>query len=634
MELLQPLGLVALVTLPAIVALYFLRQRQQPRRVGSLMLWAKARQQILRGRPWERFRPSWLLLLQLLVAAAIAATLARPACVAEGVESERLVIVLDASASMGALDGAPRRLDVAIERAEATLETAPEGSEVALLSAGRLTRVVEPFTTDRGKVRQALAALRERGPDATAASLKEALLLAMQLRGDPQEGRIVLISDGANLTERLPATGGNTDFIGVGEGDANLGIVTFELRRAPSQRFSAAVVTVVANTGSAPLAAHLRVELDGAPLEAHRVELAPGATRTVTLPVTADQGVLHATLEALPAPGGGEARDLLPLDDEAWAVIAPDRPLRVLTVGANPLTLRALQANPRLEIEPRPADGWTGSSDADVVLFEGTFPATIPQGRFLAIAPPPGNPLLDYSGEEVQAPRIASWDRGHPILYGLELGDLRFGAVPRVVPQNAFSPLAEFQGQGGPFLLAARTPGWRGVVITPPLLASDLPLRVAFPVLLYNALGWLSPGGEQGAALTLKAGEPLTLPALPGDQVQIKRPSGEVERAEVQTAGSDGAWLFTDTRQLGLTTLTRSRPGSEDLTLTFASSLVDREESSILPVAALELPGGGELRAQDRVARVEPFDAPLLAGALLLLGLEWALFLYRQRRQA
>ena len=165
MELLAPAGLAALVALPAIAALYFLRRRNPPRVIGSLLLWTDARAQVLRGRPWERFRPTTSLWLQLLAAAALAVALAYPACVHTGSQSGQLVIVLDASASMGATDGSPRRWDDAIDAALAAIDGAPDGAQSAILLAGVNARLVEPLTKDRNALRGHLERLRRQGPD-------------------------------------------------------------------------------------------------------------------------------------------------------------------------------------------------------------------------------------------------------------------------------------------------------------------------------------------------------------------------------------------------------------------------------------------------------------------------------------
>ena len=67
------------LTLPVIVALYFLRIRRPTRIVPALNLWPDQIRDRQANVPWQRIRFSWLLLLQLLAAAVLVAAAAQPA---------------------------------------------------------------------------------------------------------------------------------------------------------------------------------------------------------------------------------------------------------------------------------------------------------------------------------------------------------------------------------------------------------------------------------------------------------------------------------------------------------------------------------------------------------------------------
>ncbi|MEL6177773.1 MAG: vWA domain-containing protein [Myxococcota bacterium] len=631
MELLQPLGLIALISVPPIVALYFLRQRRPPRKVGSLMLWRLARNRVYRGRPWEKFRPSLLLLLQVLAAVLVALALARPACITSGLKVERMVLILDASGSMASTDVEPNRWRVAVARARETVETAPSGSEIALLRAGLVTRVVEPFTQDRTRLLNRLDQLDAQGPDATSATLSEALLLGLQLqstRGDGDPGQLVLFSDGAFDASTLPAAGDRLTWVGVGERSDNLAITTFELRQAAQQRFGTAAIVTVTNTGQTALEAHLDVQLDGRTLEAHRVSLAPETARTFSIPVSTDEGRLVATLEAIRDPSGGDARDMLASDNKAYAVIAPPRPIRVLLVGTNPMLERALAVNTRLELERIEPQDFVAGAEYDVMVFENNFPATLPQGRFLAIAPPMDNPLIDYASEPVDTPSVATWDRGHPALFHVDLAQIRFAQASPATPAPQLVPLAEFDGTTGPLVLAGQTPSWRGLVWTTGLLDSDFMLRIGFPVFLYNAIGWLAPGAERAPGRTVRAGQPLRIPAQPGSRIAIETPYSEPVQ-QVAAPGAEGVHRFTATTQPGFY-VARLSSTTPPIEVGFGVSMIQVQESSIAPASSLNLARGGTMVVQQETRHVREWLSWLLVGLLGLLAVEWWVFL-RQR---
>src|SRR5437667_57800 len=78
MSFLVPLGALALLAVPAIVLLYFLKVRRPEVKVATLMFWRPYVADRQANAPWQRLRFSLLLLLQLLAALALAIGLTRP----------------------------------------------------------------------------------------------------------------------------------------------------------------------------------------------------------------------------------------------------------------------------------------------------------------------------------------------------------------------------------------------------------------------------------------------------------------------------------------------------------------------------------------------------------------------------
>src|SRR2546423_4195905 len=84
MTVLAPLAAVLALTIPAIIALYFLKIRRPTRVVPALHLWPSQIRDRQANVPWQRLRPSWLLFLQLLAAAALVAAAVQPVLPAGG----------------------------------------------------------------------------------------------------------------------------------------------------------------------------------------------------------------------------------------------------------------------------------------------------------------------------------------------------------------------------------------------------------------------------------------------------------------------------------------------------------------------------------------------------------------------
>ena len=110
---------VASVLVPLLVSLYFLKLRRRAAGVPTTLLWKRSTEDMRANTPFQRLRPSLLLFLQLLLLGFVAFALMQPRMDLGLSGGGRTVIIVDASASMGATDLAKgkTRLDVAKEQA-------------------------------------------------------------------------------------------------------------------------------------------------------------------------------------------------------------------------------------------------------------------------------------------------------------------------------------------------------------------------------------------------------------------------------------------------------------------------------------------------------------------------------------
>src|SRR5688572_32076880 len=145
-ELRSPAHLALLGLLVPLVLLYVLRIRREKRRVPSTWLWQSAERDLLAKQPFRRLFPHFSLILEALAVALLALAFARPVVRGGQIDSLHLAIIIDTSASMGALeaDGRPR---IAFARDAARMlsrQLAP-GADALVIEAGREARVVSPL---------------------------------------------------------------------------------------------------------------------------------------------------------------------------------------------------------------------------------------------------------------------------------------------------------------------------------------------------------------------------------------------------------------------------------------------------------------------------------------------------------
>src|SRR5215204_808566 len=99
-NLITPLAgsIAALLSISALLVLYFLKLRRREMPVSSTILWRKAVQDLQVNAPFQKLRKNLLLLLQLLVLLLLCAALSRPVVNSMSREDNACVIAFDDSA--------------------------------------------------------------------------------------------------------------------------------------------------------------------------------------------------------------------------------------------------------------------------------------------------------------------------------------------------------------------------------------------------------------------------------------------------------------------------------------------------------------------------------------------------------
>ena len=197
-----PLALIGLVSLPIIVAFYVLRLRRRDYPVGSTFLWQQLIRDVEANAPWQRLRFSWLLLVQLLIAAIVVLAAARPFSATTTDLAANVVLIVDTSASMAANGDGEDRMALARERAADVVGRLPQGGRVTVVAAADTATVLVSETDDR---EAALEAIDGIAATQLPGDLTDAFALASALAARDSDSTIVVVSDAAG--DELPEVG-------------------------------------------------------------------------------------------------------------------------------------------------------------------------------------------------------------------------------------------------------------------------------------------------------------------------------------------------------------------------------------------------------------------------------------------
>ncbi len=473
--------------LAPLILFYFLKLKRPRQMIPSLVLWRQVLSDQRVNSPFQRFKRNILLLLQILLLVLLVLAAMQPLFRREAGSGTRLPVLVDVSASMGALDkeGGRSRLDEARTRLRDRINSMPPGQEICLIAFSKSARKLTPFTDNRRELLDAVAGLEV---EDVPGDLEEGLRLAQALARTAPFDRVLVLTDG-NLPgktsfelpfqlslQKLPPPG------------PNAGITACNARRNAAGDWD--LFVQLACTDPAPANTAEMVLTAGAQeIAREQVTLTPGGAPRLVFRVGAAGGggeVVRASLR----PAGF---DSLPADNDAWVVLPAQRPLDAYVPETFGAFRHALAGVDGLRIFPQKDE--PSPSAYDLAVGES---AGLPAARVACVVgsvPEELRALVSVSKDAAQNVRAIDWRRESPLLQHVSLDEVIFVDDPVLAP--------------GKDLTAIRAQGWESLVDGPhgPLMVarmdentarvqflfdpdhSTLPFRVAFPIFAANLAG-------------------------------------------------------------------------------------------------------------------------------------------------
>ena len=128
----------------------------------------------------------------------------------------------------------------------------------------------------------------------------------------------------------------------------------------------------------------------------------------------------------------------------------------------------------------------------DIVLFDNVVPVDLPKAGLILVNPPDTSPALRRVDLIPRQRTADQFDAEDPLLVGLDIGPLSVQQMQRAAaPAWAASSV---DARDTPLILHGRLGDQRAVIFAFDPSKSNLPHLAAFPVLMANAVDWLTPG--------------------------------------------------------------------------------------------------------------------------------------------
>ncbi|MBV9281670.1 MAG: VWA domain-containing protein [Chloroflexi bacterium] len=546
----NPLALALFALAIPVVLLYMLKLRREQRVVSSTLLWRRAVDDVQANVPWQRLRPSVLLLLQLLALAVLVLSLARPALTQARSYAGDLIVIVDESYGMQARDVVPSRFGVALARAHALAGDLAGGSVMSVIGMGDQPQLAIAESDDQGAINGAIDTLRG---GVAAPNFLRALSLAASLGRSGAETRVVVLTSRQSGIAGLPIdVPFPVEVVRIGGRLHDLGITAFQATRAGGRTEA---LLRVSNFGASSASSDLDLTVDGRLADVRPLSVAPGREQTLfwtSLPGGANVLQAHLTRS-----------DDVGEDKTAWAVISTPAIRRVLFVSSGDYFLQtALQVDPSVALSSVSPGSYRPprAGDDDLVVFDGFLPKALPPAPVWLINPSPGAAGAFRFGARGPAGGLTPADAAgsgsaSSLLRYVDLGDVHVAWVRAMRLPDWVDPVAVSQGQTA--VAAGDSGSTRLVLFGFDLQQSDWPLRLSFPVIIQNVLDYLAPGLDLGTT-SLTAGQPLKLfPGLGARAVEVVRPDGRTASLTPPLPP------YTDTSQTGVYAVRVVRGGTQ-----------------------------------------------------------------------
>lgn len=630
LRFLTPIAFSSFALALPILLLYLLKLRRSEVPVSSNFLWQQVLQDAEANAPWQRLRRNLLLFLQLLLLAALVLTIARPYTIVPAVSSGKLALLIDASASMNATDVAEgTRMAAAKQQALDIIDTMNAGDSVMLVRVASLAEIILPYSNHRDQLRSAISSL---AAGAGTADWQSALALATADRqSESAAERIIILSDGGfgEITALPDGQDIDWEYIPIGSSAENVAISQLATRSLGADRPQ--LFASLTNYGQQDAERILSLWLGENLHHSERLSIPAGSAQTFLYELPSNE---HQELELrLTVPLAAQTPDHFPEDDRAYAASGNSSAARALLIAQN---TDGSDRNIFLERAISSILGWEvlrGNSSlgilslvTDLTVLDGWLPEEgLPEGDLLLINPPRGTHLFER-GNAVAINAPLRTDANHSITQFVDLSNVSLLTAHEFTPRSDWArPI--IWADSVPLLFAGEQQNRRIALLTFSLQDSDLPLWIAWPILMANLLEWFR-WGDLTDTEHLNSGELALFPApLAAETARITGPDGEPKLLPVTSP----TVAFHDTESTGLYRLEWMAGEQVIRSDAFAINSFQPLESDIQPREKVQF---GDITLSqsetDALGQREWWQIAASIALLLLVG-EWWLYHHRNR---
>lgn len=608
MQFLNPYMLWTLTAIPVLIVIHLLKPKPRQVDVTNLFLWDEVLKERSYNLSLERLKKNLPLILQILIVILAALALAQPSWTYWTAKKGNMVLVIDTSASMKTKSGSGIRFDLARQKALQLIEERDQDQQILLVEAGWKPLVKTGFIDQTDRAQDLVKKLQ---PSDAPADLESAIYLGLSFVDPAKEDLLYLITDGAgqdlsNLVNSHP----KIRPIIIPGGENNVGITKFEFRQHVDLSEHYEFMLEIKNFALSPVECAVRLSIDRVVLFERVIPFEAQEKQVIIIPYSGlINGIARATLAI---------DDDFTVDNQAYLSLNAAKEIWVLLVSqGNHFLEKLLAAYPNFRVnsvkEIIPSSWSAQTARHDIVIVDRMdFPETDRGNFFLIDAYSPSIPV--HSTGRVRLPEILAWNRKSPLMTDVNLSGLIVEESAKLQTDKQWQPVIESARTG--LMYAFEKNGLRAVLLGFDITKSDLPLKVAFPVMLSNIFNWLNPYKLEFSVLKTRAGEAFDIYFNPRTDILYTRaPYEKWDKHPVK----DNPFSYGNTDRVGIYTVAEN--GKERY---FTVNLADESESDINSISLVKRSGQSERPSvSEETAAQQPLWMLFIITGCALLMIEW-----------
>ena len=606
-------GLLVLGLIPIIILIHSLKPKPKPLRVANLYLWKKALKDRKGGLSLLKINLNLPLFFQLLFICLAALALINPIWIYESDIKGNVVIIMDTSASMKTRTADGSRFKLAKAKALELLDTLADVNQVMLIEAANKPILHQNFTTKLSKIKPVITNLQ---PTDIPGKLMDSIYFGFSLMNHERGDQMIVVTDAAGTSaDELLSLNTDIKVELISGGKSNIGITKFNFRPDIEILNQYEMILEIKNFNQRSAICPVNVYLDVQNIYSKTIGLKAGEKKLLVFPFQGEvKGIIEAKLEI---------NDDFLVDNKAFAVIEAPQKTRILLVSqGNYFIQKSLTTRPDIALEIMPIIDpkylMAHQKDFDIIILDRTFSPEIKSGNIISIQTQVAN--LPFHFEQIKpSPVVQDWDRNHPVLRNVNLNALKILEFHQIKAHKDIWPIVDSDQAG--LIYTYQKQNLKAVYIAFDLLKSDLPLKVAFPILVDNMIKWLAPNPISRENLIFQTGEPVP--------VKLTSNAGEFLIRDANDnlhtiKNHEREYLFTETKDIGIYSIIEGEKQTR-----FAVNLSDANESNIHSTYQMT-------KSANKGNKADPFEVEfhlwiiLIIISIIFLILEWYFWFKKQ----